>query len=453
MHRQEPWPQGVCRTTWRDVWELDGSSEMLCGTWCPEAMAVDDVRVRQWRFDRIYFWCKFGFRSTESMPLLAENSESMPLRAGNIESMPLRAGNRESMPSRAGNSEPMPLRAGSFTTIRLEHKSFDVQFQDEHLDHAFVSATLLVEPLDLGPRDMHKEQLKILRPGLGSKIARKPGEKESCAQKQHGHSYCGKDYEKPRLLPGMGSILEDARRKALFRLYTRRNCHHLNTHDPLKAMGLVANVDDQVVLTVQAAVNYLTKYMGKLGGGHSAQSRISGLIDDIVCRMGDRDTMTVSSLLSKLFIHSAVPEDICSLEAWHLLFDLPRTLSSRYVSSLNVKEDQQAFKTLTQVEQAKEEESVVQKNKVSIYVDRFNMKTEGRISEQTLEQMSLFQFYSRVERRRNSLHIRAKPNIVKEKPYLRLDMRRREAGGMGWQVCFSTIILLLMPFTEGNQTV
>ena len=332
------------------------------------------------------------------------------------------------MPLRAG-AEPMPLRAGLFATVQVQPGSFGVEFQSQDLDHAFVSATLLVEPLVLGPREMHMEHLKILRPGLGSKIARKPGERESCAQKQHGHTYCGKDYEKPRLLPGMGSILEDPRRKALFRLYTRRNCHHVNTHDPLKAMGLVANVDDQVVLTVQAAVNYLTKYMGKLGGGHSAQSRISGLIDDIVCRMGDRDTMTVASLLSKLFIHSAVPEEICSLEAWHLLFDLPRALSSRYVSSLNVKEEQQAFKHLAQVEQAKEEESVLQKTKVSIYVDRFNMKTEGRISEQTLERMSLFQFNSRVERRRNALYLRAKPNIVKEKPYLRLDMRRREAGG------------------------
>ena len=416
---QELWPQGVSKTTWKDAWEVDGSSESLCGTWCPETMAWDDVRVRQWRFDRIYTWIRFGSRKETDFV-----AEPMSLRAGSSEEpMPLRAGS---------NHAPIPLRVGSFTTIHVEHGSFDVQFKRQDLDHAFVSATLLVEPLVLGPRDMHKEQLKILRPGLGSKIARKPGERESCAQKQHGHTYCGKDYEKPRLLPGMGSILEDPRRKALFRLYTRRNCHHVNTHDPLKAMGLVANVDDQVVLTVQAAVNYLTKYMGKLDGGHSAQSRISGLIDDIVCRMGDRDTMTVASLLSKLFIHSAVPEDICSLEAWHLLFDLPRAISSRYVSSLNVKEDQQTFKNLTQVEQAKEEENVLQKNKVSIYVDRFNMKTEGRISEQTLEQMSLFQFFSRVERRKNSLHVRAKPNIVKEKPYLRLDMRRREAGGGPW---------------------
>ena len=114
-------------------------------------------------------------------------------------------------------------------------------------------------PVVAGERELVTERVKILRPGLGSKIARRPLERESCAQKQHCKSFCGKDYEKPRMLPGMGAILEDSRRKSLFRLYTRRNCHHLNTHDPLKAMGLVANVDDQVVLTVQAAVNYLTK--------------------------------------------------------------------------------------------------------------------------------------------------------------------------------------------------
>ena len=44
--------------------------------------------------------------------------------------------------------------------------------------------------------------------------------------------------------------------------------------------------------------------------------------------MGDRETMTVASLLSKLFIHSAVVEEICSFEAWRVLLDLPRVLSS-----------------------------------------------------------------------------------------------------------------------------
>ena len=287
---------------WRDAWQEDGSPEDRCGTWRPEAAPAQDARVCTWRFDRILTLCQFGSMDKPS---------------------------------------PTPLRAGteaaervSFATVELQRGSFDVQFQAADLDHAFVSATFNVMPLAAGAREVSSECLKVLRPGLGPKIARRPLERESCAQRQHAQSFCGKDHEKPRMLPGMGAILEDSRRKSLFRLYTRRNCHHLNTHDPLKAMGLVANVDDQNVLTAQAAVNYLTKYLGKIGGGHSAHSRISGLIDDIVCRMGDRETMTVASLLSKLFIHSAVPEEICSLEAWHVLLDLPRVLSSRYMRRL-----------------------------------------------------------------------------------------------------------------------
>ena len=112
--------------------------------------------------------------------------------------------------------------------------------------------------------------------------------------------YCGKDYEKARIQPGFAAILEDGRRKGLFRLCGWRNCHHLSTHNPLKATGVVANVDDQVVLTHQAAVNYMTKYLGKLGGG-SASGRIGAVIDDIICRTRGTEKMSVAALLSKLF--------------------------------------------------------------------------------------------------------------------------------------------------------
>ena len=181
---------------------------------------------------------------------------------------------------------------------------------------------------------------------------------------------------------------------------------------------------------MQAAVNYLPKYMGKLGGGHTAQGRISALIDDIVCRMGDRDTMTVASLLSKLFIHSAVPEEVCSLEAWHILFDLPRVLSSRHVTSLNVKEDNSSLKDLNSIEKASVEENVVKKTPVTLYLSRLEMRRDPEISEASLIHMSLFQFMSSMDRRGKLLRTRAKNAIVKEKPYLHLDARRREAGGM-----------------------
>ena len=339
-----------------------------------------------------------------------------------------------------------PSERRFFDTVKLRQGSFHVEFHGQGLDHTIVEAAFQIFPLQAGHRGVRREKLYILRPGVGTKIARRPGERESCAQQQHGKSHCGKDYEKPRLLPGMGCILEDPRRKSLFRLYTRRNCHHINTHDPLMAMGLVANVDDQVVLTVQAAVNYLTKYMGKLGGGHTAQGRISALIDDIVCRMGDRDTMTVASLLSKLFIHSAVPEEVCSLEAWHILFDLPRVLSSRHITSLNVKEDNSSLKDLNSVEKANVEENVVKKTPVTLYLSRLEMRRDPGISEASLIHMSLFQFMSCMDRRGKLLRARTKNAIVKEKPYLHLDARRREAGGMA-RMC----LRLHRAFTKASE--
>eukprot|EP00435_Cladocopium_sp_Y103_P019448 s1853_g4.t1 len=243
-------------------------------------------------------------------------------------------------------------------TVKFCDSSFAVDFNAAPSDHAFVQASFIVLAGPMTDRKILEERLQVLPPGLGPQVCRRPGPKEKCGQQRQGQLVCGKDYEKARILPGAGAILEDQRRKALYRLYTRRNCHHLNTHDPSKAMGLVANVDDQVVLTCQAAVNYLTKYMGKLGGGHSGSGRIGGLIDDIVCRMRDTDTMTVSSLLSKLFIHAAVPDDICSLEAWHLLWELPRTMSSRHVTTLNAKDSTVPLNSLNAIEGGTAEDEV-----------------------------------------------------------------------------------------------
>ena len=58
------------------------------------------------------------------------------------------------------------------------------------------------------------------------------------------------------------------------------------------------------------------------------------------------------------------------------------------------------------------------------------MKAQVDISAASLENMSLFQFISRIDRRGKSLHLRTKSTIVKEKPFLRLDARRKEAGAM-----------------------
>ena len=148
--------------------------------------------------------------------------------------------------------------------------------------------------------------------------------------------------------------------------------------------------------------------------------------------MGDRDTMTVASLLSKLFIHSAVPEEVCSLEAWHILF---RSASCFVFQAYNVVEckgrQQFSQRFLNSIEKANVEENVCEENSpVTLYLSRLEMRRDPEISEASLIHMSLFQFMSCMDRRGKLLRARAKNAIVKEKPYLHLDARRREAGGM-----------------------
>ena len=315
-------------------------------------------------------------------------------------------------------------------SVSLVRNSFERIWGVGMSDHACISSRFLVKAGAVVDQLPQAEYLRVVRPGLGTKVARRPAENESCAHKTQSLPFCSKDYEKARMPPGSAVILEDARRKGLYRLYTRRNCHHVNTHDPLKAIGLVANVDDQVVLTIQAAINYLTKYMGKLGTGHTATSRTGGLLDDILCRMQDHETMTVTSLLSKLFIHTAVPDQICSLEAWHILFDFPRVLSSRFFVNLNAKE-QPVLKDLQAIQTGTEDTTVTRQTKLDIYTQRLQNANFGtNLTPETVQQMSLAQFVGRVDRRGKKLSLRKKHAIVKEKPYLNLDSRRPNAGDM-----------------------
>ena len=44
----------------------------------------------------------------------------------------------------------------------------------------------------------------------------------------------------------------------------------------------------------------------------------------------------MASVLSKAFIATAVPDSLCCLEAWHILWGLPRTVSSRFFKGLNM---------------------------------------------------------------------------------------------------------------------
>ena len=78
-------------------------------------------------------------------------------------------------------------------------------------DHACVSARFLVTAGAVVDQLPQAEYLRVVRPGLGTRVARRPAENESCAHKTQSLPFCSKDYEKARMPPGSAVILEDAR--------------------------------------------------------------------------------------------------------------------------------------------------------------------------------------------------------------------------------------------------
>ena len=432
MHADEGIPEQY-KEEWDDAWEVDGADATVSGTWCQDWMDTTHPLVEAWRFDRLLFQAKLFHRKVlEPKDVAVSDKSAVTFLSGTDKDSEKDSDAAVTFLSgkKFRHGESQKQRNVQLQSLKMVKNSFQRTWGVGLSDHAAISGRFTVQSGAVEGQLPEAEYLCVARPGLGTKVARRPAEGDSCAHKTQSLPFCNKDYEKARMGPGRAAILEDSRRKGLYRLYPRRNCHHVNTHDPLKAIGLVANVDDQVVLTIQAAINCLTKYMGKLGTGHTATSRIGGLLDDILCRMQDHETMTVTSLLSKLFIHTAVPDQISSLEAWHVLHDLPRVLSSRFFVNLNAKE-QPTLKALDAIQAGTEDTMVTRQTKSDIYATCLQNNVFGEnLTTDKIRKMSWTQFVARVDRRGRKFSYRKKNAIVKEKPYLNLDRRRPNAGDM-----------------------
>jgi endonuclease/exonuclease/phosphatase family metal-dependent hydrolase len=212
MHDGEGIPSGSTKV-WQDAFIKADAPDNLSNTWCPIGGALIAPRVGQWRFDRILYASKLVDSDTSEACVITDHACAKQV-------------------------------SGSF---QLSYADFT--------DHKLLEVILVVEPNCINEhRSFQAKRLDLVRPGLGKEVAKRPARTESCAKEtgSSGLCHCGKDYEKTRMVPGSGVILEDEIRKHLYRLYTRRNGHTMNSHDPLELTGLVANDDKQVVLTIQA---------------------------------------------------------------------------------------------------------------------------------------------------------------------------------------------------------
>ena len=202
------------------------------------------------------------------------------------------------------------LQPDKWQELSVEHKRQAARF-------AFVSSLAewsqmhdLHEPFPMGP----------------------PGKSQSCAKVENEFtsqevSCCGKLFPRKLIMPGAAEIAEDPRRRELFRLWMGRNCHFINNYVPVLLFATQSNMEFQAVTSKFGVVEYLTKYLTKSG-----QGSLIGIMEKAFERCmskAEDQGKGAKSAIAKFFNLAATQEVKTQGETMHLLFELPRFLSSR----------------------------------------------------------------------------------------------------------------------------
>ncbi len=389
-----------------DAWVLAGQPEDKKWTWCRDNTEGRGVQKR--RFDRIVALRRKAVAGSEG----GADSQTLELCTGTFALL------------ESSQSDHHGVQC-SLTLVEARSKQRRRRVQG------------LGEPLRVGAR---------ARVGC-SGVARRPKKTEACAKVEPhtekadggGTYYCGKQHEKPRIHAGDAAVLEDPRRKGLWRLNLPRNCAYVNSHLAAAAICLGANSDCQPILTAKGVADYVCKYVTKYGAGQSVTKRIASLLDDIVSRVPVGKTMTVASLLSKAFIATAVPAALCCLEAWHILWSLPRTVTSRFFKGLNmdgltgVKNPKEVPKEGSP-EAAATSSKVTKKTDVQHYAGRMKSPCKNAALRSELPKFNLLRFTAETELKsagkgeEPGIVRRKKPRVMNLKPYLQLDLTKPGAA-------------------------
>src|SRR2546423_1107786 len=113
-----------------------------------------------------------------------------------------------------------------------------------------------------------------------------------------------------------------------------RNDPYINAHNRLQLQGWRANVDIKPVLSLHAALQYVSKYASK---SEPKSAAFSEIFNQIIDRSKPKEKMT--TLIQKLLLSSIAERDISAQETCHLLLSLPLYHSSRQCITLNLNEE------------------------------------------------------------------------------------------------------------------
>ena len=202
----------------------------------------------------------------------------------------------------------------------------------------------------------------------------RPSKEQACAHVEHEHSAresvaCNKLFPRKRIDPGSEEIAEDPRRRQLFRLWLSRNCNFLNNFVPIVLLMMLSNMDFQATLTVDAVVEYMTKYMTKAGQGsliHVMEHSFSLGIE----KAKENNQGSGAAALRWCNLQS-ISEVKSQLETMHLIFGAPRFLSSRQFRDLYVRSEVRLAKSSEQIARAESKgESITSRSGHEVYIFR-----------------------------------------------------------------------------------
>src|SRR3954468_15425128 len=110
-----------------------------------------------------------------------------------------------------------------------------------------------------------------------------------------------------------------------------RNDPYINPHSRLQLQGWRANVDLKPILSIHAALQYISKYASK---AEPQSATFSEILNQILRDSKPNDPMLTP--VQKLLLHSVAERDISAQETCHLLLGIPLYHSSRSFVFLNL---------------------------------------------------------------------------------------------------------------------
>ncbi|EXX58670.1 uncharacterized protein LOC114530801 [Rhizophagus irregularis DAOM 181602=DAOM 197198] len=181
-------------------------------------------------------------------------------------------------------------------------------------------------------------------------------------------------------------------------LVTARNDLYINPHSRLQLQGWRANVDLKPILSIHAALQYISKYASK---AEPRSAAFSDILNQILNESQPEDPLLTS--VQKLLLHSVAEWDISAQETCHILLGTPLYHSSRQFVILNLSNEIPRWIRGTGESEKSPDSGRTEKSPLVAYWDR---PTE-------LEEFSLFQLYLTHRLVKNRWKECQKENIVR----------------------------------------